>query len=503
MKLESIKNVFILIIFISSIYEIQNFVALPFNTIYLKDKTSNEKNYFSNVTQSDLCVNFTIGSKNESIKAVLKMEKYGFIIYEKAYDYENSSSYETFDKDVQIRWIPRSTRFPSKDKLKLPHYESYKAFKEKRTYDLNMTNKTEFLRVEDIDEKDKHFFNEMYYTYGIIGLQLIANPYYTGMELVKLLKEINETKSTVFHLYFEDIKKNEFSTNDNKGYFLIGEELTDNKKYLKDIEYINCPEVDEYAKLMWGMNFSHIYLKQNESNIIEIDNITTSSEFVVNYPYIKGGIEYFEYINNIFFDELLSKNICKIVNFSRHDIYVRYESYGYACDSNSKYFMDKLNNNFPDLLFYNYDFNRNFTLTKKDLFAFNTLNESDTDLYFLVVNGIDENNRWILGIPFLKKYTLSFDYDNKRIGYYINYGKEEEEESDSDQKNNDEYNFFTSTAFIIIICVVSACIIFGLGMLFNNYLKKSRKKRANELDDDYEYENYENKINNDESRKSE
>ena len=477
---------FIYTVFLLSSYKINNFVVLPFNTIFINDKTLTESNYFSNLTQNELYVNFTIGSKKEYIKCVLKMDKHGFIIYEEAYDFRNSITYQKFDKDVNIRWIPSSTRIPSRDKIYLPHYDSYKAFKEGKTYELNMTNLTDFLKVEDIFKKKPNFFNEMFYTYGIIGLQLIANPYYTGIEFVKSLKQSNATNSYSFHLYFENAKKNGFSTNDNKGYFLIGEELTDNKNKTQDIQYINCLESKTYSKLIWGLNFSHIYLKYNEQNIKEIKNITYTSEFIANFPYIKGIPEYFEYINENFFNELFEKDICHIINFTKHDINVKYNSYGYACDSNSKYFMEKLNNNFPDLILYSHDFNRNFSLSKSDLFAFNTMEPSDTNLYFLILNGIDKENRWILGIPFLKNYIFSFDYDKKRIGYYSKYGE------DNNSNNNDEKdkgtNFFKSLTFKILIIIISAGIIFILGMVFNNYLKKSRKKRANELDDDYEYD---------------
>ena len=486
------------IIFLLSLPKIKNFIVLPFNTMFIKDKTIEETNYFSNLTQTELYVNITLGSKKESIKSILKMDKNGFIIYEKAYNYKNSSSYETFDKDVNIRWIPSSTRFPSRDIFYFPHYNSYKSFKEKKISEFNITNKIAFLRVEEIHEKNPNYFNEMYYEYGIIGLMLIANPYYTGIEFVKSLKEANETSSYTFHLYFENTKKKGFATNDNKGYFLIGEELSDNKDNIKNIEYIKCLEVNTYSKLIWGMIFSHIYFKSNDNRIEEINNIINSSEIIVNYPYIKGVPEYFDFINKIFFDELLDKNICYVINFTKHDIYTRYKSYGYTCDSNSKYFMDKLNNQFPDLILYNSDFNKNFTLTKNDLFAFNTKDKNDNNLYFLIVNGIDDQNRWILGIPFLKKYILSFDYDNKRIGYYINYGKEKDE--DKNGKEN-RISFFESTAFKIIMIIIAAGIIFVLGMIFSNYLKKTRKKRANELDDDnFEYESYDDKSRKDERK---
>ena len=160
-----------------------------------------------------------------------------------------------------------------------------------------------------------------------------------------------------------------------------------------------------------------------------------------------------------------------------------YTSYGYACDSNSKLFMNNLNNKFPDLILYNHDINRNFTLTKNDLFAFNNFDDSDNNLYFLIVDGIDDEDRWILGIPFLKKYVISYDYDSKRIGFYKNYGKIVDI-----IEPDDGINFFSNIAFKIIIIIICAGIIFNLGMLFQRYLKSSRKKRANELDDDYEYE---------------
>ena len=101
----------------------------------------------------------------------------------------------------------------------------------------------------------------------------------------------------------------------------------------------------------------------------------------------------------------------------------------------------------------------------------------------MIVDGIDDEDRWILGIPFLKKYVISYDYDSKRIGFYKNYGKIVDI-----IEPDDGINFFSNIAFKIIIIIICAGIIFGLGMLFQRYLKSSRKKRANELDDDYEYE---------------
>ena len=476
--------------------KINCFVVLPFDTIFIKDKTIIQSNYFSDLTQTELYVNFTIGSNNEKIKSVIKMDKSGFIIYEEAYNYTNSSSYEKFDTTIDIRWIPKSMRFPSRDNIYLTQYQSYKDFFKMKAYEGNINNKTNFLRVEDIFDDDHYYFNDMYYEYGIIGLKILSSTYLSELDFIRALKLSNYTNSYSFHLYFENNTKNGFATNDNKGYFLIGEKLTDNKTEVDEIESINCVTL-KYKRLAWGMYFEHVYSKYNDNYIEEITNITNSSEIIANFPYIKGVPGYFEYINQIFFDELFEKNICSNITFYRHDLYSNYTSYGYTCDSNSKLFMDKLNNKFPDLIFYNHDINRNFTLTKKDLFAYNTNDNTDNNLYFLIVDGIDDEERWILGIPFLKKYVISYDFDSKTISYYENYRKIYDDESDD--KPKEDTNFFKSTAFKVIMIIIGVIIIFGLGMLFQKYLKKDRKKRANELDDDYDYEAHNEKNDNEEN----
>ena len=139
--------IFIIIILYLNSTKINCFVVLPFNTIFIKDKTIILKNYFSDLTQTELYVNFTIGSSNETMKSVIKMDKSGFIIYEKAYNYTNSTSYEKFDTSIDIRWIPKSIRFPSRDNTYLLQYHSYKDFMKGKTFEGNITNKTNFLKL--------------------------------------------------------------------------------------------------------------------------------------------------------------------------------------------------------------------------------------------------------------------------------------------------------------------------------------------------------------------
>jgi hypothetical protein len=134
------------LVYLSS-FKINCYFVLPFETIFIKDKTVTDTDYFTNLTQSELSVNFNIGSKKEEIKLVLKMDKYGFLIYENTYDYNNSETYETFTPDfednMKTNWVPSSQEIPSKDNLYLPMYNS-----KENKYNLKKTDKTIFLRIK-------------------------------------------------------------------------------------------------------------------------------------------------------------------------------------------------------------------------------------------------------------------------------------------------------------------------------------------------------------------
>ena len=473
-----ISKFFIIYLFFSNI---NCFFVIPFETIFIKDKTINNTDYFTNLTQTELVINFTIGSKKEELKLVLKMDKYGFLIYENAYDYKNSETYEIYKQDFEdhfkTNWVPGTNEYSSKDVLYLKNYSSTE-----NNYNIVKMNKTLFLR-EQQKVNTSNYFNEMFYNYGIIGLKLNNNPNFNAPEFVTSLKASNDIDNKIFYLTFDNIYKNGYSTNNNKGIFYVGKDLTENTEKIK---YKECSNFG--GDLAWSLTFDGIYLKNNENTKIEIEKGRNRATIIGTYPYIKATDEYYDYINKIFFEDLLEKNMCQKIKFMKNDIYIEHFFYSYACNSESKYFMDKLNNNFPDLIFEHKDLNESFILTKKDLFAFNTNNDLDKNLYFLVISG-EQYLDWILGIPFLKKYVLSYNYDSRTIGYYKLFGKEEKCEEESS-------NFFSSLAFKIIIVIVLIIIIFGLGILFNKYFNKSRKKKANELDDDFEYESHHDKDDN-------
>ena len=115
-----------------------------------------------------------------------------------------------------------------------------------------------------------------------------------------------------------------------------------------------------------------------------------------------------------------------------------------------------------------------FELNYKDLFQ-----EIGNSIIFSIV--LDENDKyhWSFGRIFLKKYQFIFDNEQKTITYMKNYKTINEEVIKEKNK---------LVIILKIMIIIFLIVGFGLGLfLGKNLWEKNRKKRANELDDDYEY----------------
>ena len=106
---------------------------------------------------------------------------------------------------------------------------------------------------------------------------------------------------------------------------------------------------------------------------------------------------------------------------------------------------------------------------------------------------------WYLGLPFYKAYQLVFDFHSKTISTYekpvINAIIDNDTIIDDPDSNSEKKGFnFTRTLLEIIFGIILVLIAYFIGKKIN----EQRKKRANELADDYDYhtENDTNDINN-------
>ena len=117
-----------------------------------------------------------------------------------------------------------------------------------------------------------------------------------------------------------------------------------------------------------------------------------------------------------------------------------------------------------------------FDFGYKELFK-----EKNDKLYFLIYfNTTKDFERFSFGKIFMKKYILTFNYDNKTIGFY----------------NADIENKSKSHNIGLIISIIIGFILFFIAGYYvgKKRYEQRRKKSANELDDDYEYKPQEEKM---------
>jgi len=242
-------------------------------------------------------------------------------------------------------------------------------------------------------------------------------------------------------------------------------------------------------RIKYFMDFQSVYINNtNGINNLKIEINMTS--IMINYQsgFIIGAHEYKKKIDEIYFKDLINKNICRIdeVNYSYNlRKIVNIEYYVYSCDEKLFTNYNNINyyNNFPSLIFCSKDIEYNFEFTNKDLFE-HIINR----YYFLVIfqkTFMKKDQLWYLGEPFYKKFPFSLDLSDNIISFYL-----EKDESDKNgyiktvvRRNNQTYK-------ILLFIIVFLLILFLLLVALYLYLiiKERRKKRINELkDDNYEY----------------
>ena len=260
----------------------------------------------------------------------------------------------------------------------------------------------------------------------------------------------------------------------------------------------------------WSFQIDEIRIKKkNAENIILSDK---KIDFLPDRGLIIGTDNYKKKIDELIFNDLINKKIC----FSEDTNYIDKEKgindiyIVYYCDR-SKFIGNKYSSvktyfsSFPSLEFYIKEINMTFTLSNDNLF-----HELYNRSYFLVAfkkSGGD--NIWKLGEPFFSRFQFTFDQENKLVGVYnpvmpkIN-NEEYQNQTDGQNQIYDSDAEYKKKIIVIIVVSVVAVIILGIGAFFlGKKMYEIRKKRANELKDDFDYtasdninENKENDDNN-------
>ena len=187
---------------------------------------------------------------------------------------------------------------------------------------------------------------------------------------------------------------------------------------------------------------------------------------------------FFSFLKEKFFDQYIKDEACSIKKVDY--LYTYFE-----CEYNSTFRVSS----FPNICFEHKGFETTFNLTYKDLFIV----DKKSKKYIFLIFTKDYLSDWVLGTPFLRKYQFVFNNDLKTIGYYKQIDYNEGNNEDEYLKEMNKHKT-VKTVFIFILIIIFSFLLIFFGMLIQRkYFNKNRKIRANELEENFSYESYNNK----------
>ena len=424
---------FIFSIIFISIKTQQRIFRFPF-----KKKESNDKDIIKSVLENKIYTEINIGTPPQKIPVQINLDIFSFYLADPTikgdfpkFNSTKSSSYSYSQRITFFNIQPFRSGYHSKDYLYF-----------------NNTKLSDFLFIL----ADQLYNNNS----GVLGFapMCLHEKRVNDTNILDQLKKKNLVKSYVFTVNY---------TSENEGEIIVGDYPSEyNIYYMKeDFLYIKA-EMRSY-EFHWDLSFDGIYF----NNVTSI-TYTYYAEFNIDLDIIIGSKKFRNELNIAFFDKKIENKEC-FYNL----IYYKYSNlYYFYCN------LDTNISNFSDIEFRRKDWGESVIFTSKELFK-----KVGNHLYFIIF--FEESSvfyRWKLGRIFFQKLkTVVFDKERKIIGRYTMETdpliKIREEEAKKRKKRN---------IWIILICLIIICLFLALyaNKLFSKFI---RKKRINELIDDYDY----------------
>ena len=418
---------FFIVIFLKPI---NSLLTLNFKRNLTKDLSPD--NLMINLFKNDIYTNFDIGTPNQEIPISIKLQTYAFYIVSS----ESKISLKTFSSNDSKTF-----------------YSTNNVIRNLMNEDFNFAFfSSDIINLSNINKKNNFSFflvkntsNTEICEGGGIGLNIKPkSPNIEKINFINELKEQNLISSYAFSIKYK---------NEKEGELIIGKKPHeyDNERYKN--EYFHFANIPIYSyDFQWALYFD----KVQYGNIDLNKRINQILILEIELGVIISNSEYKNFIQKNFFEKYINEKKCFIGTFEK-------EGYKYFyCNENVDISL------MQNLSFYNQDLNYTFELNYKDLFY-----NFDGKNYYLVVFPWYLGVQWRMGLPFFKKYQLIFDSEKKIIGVY---------ERILEKKSN-IFKFWKNNLIIFLIFVIAFLIFY----IIRNIKNKSRKIRANELKENYDY----------------
>ena len=432
-------DIFSLFIFLMSlIHSIQqsSFIALNISREINLDSL-NSTSFYNKMEINNLITNISIGTPKQNFSILLSMRLSSLVI---------TSTLSSFNNLTKKYNLNDSSTFHSNnfsDNYRFGYDEFKKGILSRENFEFSLINLN---KLNFILATEEHSGNS-----GVLGLNInFDRDHLDDYSLLKQLKDRNLISSYIYSFVFEN--------NDNplvlsKGNLIIGGYPHDFKPdlYKKEKYYeIKCNFNFFIYNQYWEIKHLIFFYGNNDENEFTED-LYTKIDF--SYTFILASNKFKKFISELFTKYYGNK--C-VLNKGRLHQY-------FLCDKNIN--INKLKN---INIFYGKN-NFTFVLTPSDLFTL-----YDDKLFYLICFSNSQSvNEWSLGSIFLKKYPLVFDQQRKVIGYYAD-----------KEKIYDNTKTYLKILLLISVIIIIVLIFFIINHSF--YFK--RKVRANELEENVDYQ---------------
>jgi len=303
---------------------------------------------------------------------------------------------------------------------------------------------------------------------GIIGLEM------DNLFCEKIINIIKDCKSKKYINNMKFILK--YNNSINEGLFIIGSELKDVIDNFDENKIFIVQLTNRIKQYRFGFEISKALIGDNNFTI----HTNLPGEINNDCYFIIAGPQYLANFSSLFFEKYFKKGICNINIYDNDPSLALSEKYSVIeCDKGK--FTEKDLKEFPNFYLFisNYFEEKKIFFDYKDLFT-----ETKYKYFFNIIFDNSLRSKIELGKIFLKKYPVNFDFDNKFLEIYDFYEKKSNY-NNTEGKND---NFESKTVLYITIIIIIVVITGVFGYFLGKYLNKIRKKRANELADDYDYQ---------------
>ena len=480
------------------------FAAINLSLILCSDIISLELLYNINISKNDnisfilsnlgntyLYSYIKIGEPEYSLKTNISVTTPHFFIGSNLEPKSIINSLDLYD-------IYKSKTFKNISKLNQYYVQSVEDISAKEKFIINIynsdnkNNKNQIINDMDFvlgvrnSFQTKHNYSEVYFI--TIGLQLYSTSKYIQekqFNFISISKEKEIISNYNWFIYYEKI-----SLKDDYKLYNV-DDLIKNKKNLWIGGYPHEYASKYYSKgqlfsvysnyFLWIIEFKCVYFYRNNTKfntgMIKQEIYHNKARLDFNNFFIYAPSLYLSMIKNEFFNIYHARNICHYyTDNNMESIY---------CDKSEDFNVANLKH-LPILYFEHNEFNYTFEFSYKDLFA-----EKDNKYIFLIAVKTLDVDDWFFGDIFLRKYQLVFNQDSKSISFYNINIKIDDINNEENNKKTIIINKSLTMKYIVLIIFSCFMVFIGIGfiigyLIYKDY-KNKKKKRANELEDDYEY----------------